>query len=64
MIPKKAYTLKIDVELIDAIRSIKESQGIPESEQIRRGIVLWLKTQGVTAKKKAERKRASTRSRS
>ena len=40
-------------------------EGIGESEQIRRGIVLWLETKGVTPQKaKPERKRARTRKRS
>jgi hypothetical protein len=63
VIPKKPYTLKIDVELLDAVRAIKEAQGIPESEQIRRGIVMWLASQGVTVTKKTGRKRAVTRRR-
>ena len=38
---------------------------VGESEQIRRGILLWLQTKGVTPQKaKPERKRASTRKRS
>ena len=59
--PKKAYTLKIDPELLAALRAIKARDGIGESEQIRRGIQLWLKQKGVTVK--ADRKRASTRKR-
>lgn len=58
--PKKPYTLKIDPELLDALRTIKIADGISESEQIRRGIKLWLAQKGAT---KAERKRASTRKR-
>ena len=59
--PKKAYTLKIDPELLDALRSIKERDGVTESEQIRRGIQLWLKSKGL--KVKSDRKRAGTRKR-
>jgi hypothetical protein len=60
--PKKPYTLKIDTELLAALRNIKTRDGIGESEQIRRGIQLWLKQKGVTIK--TERKRADTRKRS
>lgn len=56
---KKAYTLKIDPELLAALRAIKIRDGIGESEQIRRGIQLWLKKKGVALK--SERQRASTR---
>ena len=64
MSPKKPYTLKIDPELLEALREIKERDGIPESEQIRRGIQLWLDLKGHTSSGRAERKRAVTRRRS
>jgi hypothetical protein len=50
--PKKPYTLKIDPELLEALREIKERDGIPESEQIRRGIQMWLDSKGVSTKRK------------
>jgi hypothetical protein len=59
--PKKLYSFKIDPEVADALKCIKDRQGIGESEQIRRGIALWLKAQGVTVNVKTERKRATTR---
>jgi hypothetical protein len=43
-------------------RAIKGREGIAESEQIRRGIQLWLKKKGV-AVKKSERKRPAGRKR-
>lgn len=60
--PKRPYNVKLDPELIDALRLIKEREGIAESEQIRRGIRLWLKQKKVTVQ--APRPRARTRSRS
>lgn len=51
---------RIDPELEDGLRLIREREGIAESEQIRRGIQLWLELKGVT---KTDRKRASTRKR-
>jgi hypothetical protein len=41
------YTLKIEPELLDALRAITERDGISASEQIRRGIKLWLKAKAV-----------------
>ena len=59
MSPKKLYSFKIDSEIAAALKRIKARDGIGESEQIRRGIVLWLKQQGVTPPKiKTERRRA------
>ena len=47
---KRAYTLKIDPDLLAALRHVKERDGISESEQIRRGIRLWLKKKRVRMK--------------
>jgi hypothetical protein len=62
MVLKRAYTLKIDEELLDALRHVKERDGVSESEQIRRGIRLWLAQKGVVVK--SPRPRARTRGRS
>jgi hypothetical protein len=43
----------------DGLKQIKERDGIPESEQIRRAIDAWLVQKGIT-EKTADR-RASTR---
>lgn len=59
--PKRLYSFKIDPEVADALKVIKSREGIGESEQIRRGIELWLKSKG--AKVKPERKRPVTRKR-
>ncbi|MCA1586241.1 MAG: hypothetical protein LC791_16200 [Acidobacteria bacterium] len=61
MSPKKPYTLKIDPELLEALRTIKTRDGISESEQIRRGIQLWLEQKGEA--KKTARKRVVARKR-
>jgi len=53
--------LKLDPDLLVALRRIKARDGISESEQIRRGIRLWLKTKGVTSE--ADRRRVSPRRR-
>ncbi len=45
--PRTTYTLRIEPELLDALRAITERDGISASEQIRRGIKLWLKDKGV-----------------
>lgn len=63
MTPKRPYTLKIDKPLLAALKQIKERDGVGESEQIRRGIKLWLKSKGIDVEK-TDRKRAATRKRS
>jgi hypothetical protein len=47
---KKMYTFAIDPEAHRWLKVIKEKEGIPESEQVRRGIALWLKSRGVKLK--------------
>lgn len=63
MTRRLATNIRIDPELMAALQTIREHDGVPVSEQIRRGIVLWLESKGVRVKK-AERKRAVTRKRS
>jgi hypothetical protein len=60
--PRTRYNFWIDEEQRNGLRTVKERDGVLESEQIRRAIDAWLKEKGVT--KKSDRKRASTRKRS
>lgn len=61
MSPKVRYNFLIDEDQRDALRRIKERDGIAESEQIRRAIGEWLERRGEV---KTERRRAVTRKRS
>lgn len=61
MSPKRSATFRIDDELLEQLDAIRKAEGIPVSEQVRRGILLWLNAKGGT---RAERKRAVTRKRS
>ncbi len=58
---KVQYNFVIDPAVLLKIKKIKIRDGIAESEQIRRGIVLWLKSKGV--KVDAEKPRESRRTR-
>jgi hypothetical protein len=58
--PRARYSFFIEDEQKAGLRAVKERDGIPEAEQIRRAIDEWLETKGV----KPERKRAGTRKRS
>ncbi len=51
------YNFAIDLELLAALRRVKARDGISESEQIRRGIRLRLKSKGAM---KSAGKRTST----
>ena len=46
------YSLGLDPRNARLLKTIKVRDGIPESEQIRRGLLLWFAQKGVTLKKK------------
>jgi hypothetical protein len=58
---RRVTTFRIDDDLIVPMTMMKEQDGIPFSEQIRRGLRMWLESKGAL---KADRKRAATRKRS
>lgn len=53
-------TLRLADDMFRELKVIQDTDGVPISEQVRRGIGLWLEAKGV----KSERKRAGTRKRS
>jgi Arc/MetJ-type ribon-helix-helix transcriptional regulator len=59
---KQAMNIRIDPHLVDALEAIRDAEGIPVSEQIRRGIRLWLDQKGATASA-SKRKASSARAR-
>ncbi len=63
MTPRKLYNFYIDPEQADGLKRLKEQDGTPEGESVRRALTMYLRAKGVL-KKKTERKRASTRARS
>lgn len=58
MTPRKLYNFYIDPELAEGLKRLKELDGAPESESVRRAVREYLKRKGVI---KAERKRVATR---
>jgi hypothetical protein len=61
--PPKTTLIAVRVpdETYADLKAVQDRDGVPVSEQLRRGIRLWLESKGVM---KAERKRADTRRRS
>lgn len=62
MSPKEATTLRIDVDVLEAMRAVKETEGIPVTVQLEMAAKEWLAKRGVIVRK-TERKRAVTRRR-
>ena len=58
---KRISAFRIDEELAEGMRELQERDGIPQSEQMRRALRMWLESKGVI---KAERKRPVSRERS
>jgi hypothetical protein len=63
MSPKELTAFRFDAALLDGLRAVKERDGIPIAEQVRRAVEAWLDSRGVTVKK-TERKRVAARKRS
>ena len=67
MSPTEQTAFRLDMDLMEGLRTVKERDGIPISEQVRRAVKAWLESKGVEAgrktSEKAGRKRAATRKR-
>jgi hypothetical protein len=59
--PLKPTNFRIEEEILAALAFIKERDGVPVSEQVRRALSAWIESKGVTLK--SERKRADPRKR-
>jgi hypothetical protein len=49
---KVMYSLRLDPEQARLLKVIKARDGIPESEQIRRALMIWFEQKGVVKLKK------------
>jgi hypothetical protein len=58
---RKLYSFWIDAEQAAGLKAVKERDGIPESEQIRRAITAWLDDK-TAARKTVPRKATRRRS--
>jgi hypothetical protein len=59
---RRVATFRVDADLIAAMEALKERDGMPLSEQIRRALRPWLEGKGVMAK--ADLRHAPTRRKS
>lgn len=59
MTPLRPANFRVDEGILDALRRIRERDGVPVSEQLRRALLAWIESKGesVDGEKKA-RKRA------
>ena len=59
---ERVLTFRPDDDILDAMEALRERDGAPYSEQVRRALRMWLESKGVLHVKTA-RKRAATRKR-
>jgi hypothetical protein len=57
---RRTYTFWIEPAQADGLKALKERDGVPESESVRRAIDAWLRTKGI----RTDKTRAATRKRS
>ena len=58
--PKTLTAFRLDPELIEGLKAIKERTGAPIAEQVRRAIVAWLKKHDVKKSGRTHARRKST----
>ena len=58
MVTRKLTNFRIDPDLAEGLKLVKERDGIPEGEQIRRAVRAWLESKDAI---KSERERAVAR---
>jgi hypothetical protein len=49
---KVMYSLRLDRELAQLLKDVKARDGVPESEQIRRALLIWFEQKGVLKTKR------------
>ena len=54
-------SVRLDPDILEAMRKFKAAVGVPVAVQIEKAATAWLSKQGVTVKKKTASRRASTR---
>lgn len=50
MSPHPPTTFRVEPELLEGMHALKERDGIPVSEQVRRAIRMWLESKDVKVK--------------
>lgn len=51
MSPKELTAFRIEPEIMDGLRHVKDRDGVPLSVQVDRALRAWLQKKGVTVKK-------------
>ncbi len=57
---RKQTAFRIEAEILDGLKEVRDRDGVPISEQVRRALRAWLESKSVV---QTDRKRAATRKR-
>ncbi len=57
MAPRTLAAFRIEPEILKGLQTVKERDGVPVSEQVRRALRQWLKSKRVALRPSAARKR-------
>ena len=52
----KMHTYYLDDELANGLKALKAERGVPESEQVRRAVRMWLEAEGILTPKKPRKR--------
>ena len=61
MTPLRLTNIRLEPELTEGLRRVKERDGISISEQVRRAVQDWLRRKGVKLTKGAEKRQSPPR---
>ncbi|MGE3275691.1 MAG: hypothetical protein AB7O67_11310 [Vicinamibacterales bacterium] len=56
--PKRRLTFWIDNDLALALKAVKDRDGVPEAEQLRRALRAWFDSRGVSPEAIGDQRRA------
>ncbi len=59
MSPLVSTTFRLESELIAALQELKERDGVPATESVRRAIKAWLEQKGVEVEKRSKAQKSS-----
>jgi len=62
MSPKELTAFRIEPDIMEGLRQVKDRDGIPMSVQVHRALLAWLDAKGASVK--TDRRRATPRKRS
>ena len=59
MSPKELTACRVEADIMEGLRRVKDRDGVPLSVQVDRALRAWLEEKGVTLKKASTNRRAS-----